>query len=92
MDFDWDDSKAESNLKKHGIRFTEAATVWNDENALEMFDPVSSGDEERFLLLGYSLKATMLVIVFCERLDNNVVRIISARTATKTEQKVYHSR
>jgi uncharacterized DUF497 family protein len=92
MDFDWDDSKAESNLKKHGIRFTEAATVWNDENALEMFDPGSSGDEERFLLLGYSLKATMLVIVFCERLDNNVVRIISARTATKTEQKVYHSR
>jgi uncharacterized DUF497 family protein len=91
MDFEWDDSKAQSNLSKHGIRFTEATTVWSDENALEMSDP-SSSDEERFLRLGYSTKANMLVVVFCERGDGDVIRIISARTATKTEQKEYHSR
>lgn len=93
MDFEWDDMKASSNYKKHGVRFSEAVTIWNDDNSLELPDSLNpSLDEERFLRLGYSIKMKMLVVVYCEKLDGETIRIISAREATKKEQSEYHSR
>ena len=92
MDFEWDETKAESNFKKHEIRFSEAVTVWEDESALEMLDPDHSKSEERWIRLGHSNKGRVLVIVYCERLEGDRVRIISARKATKTEENQYYSR
>jgi len=68
MDFEWDDSKAESNFKKHQVRFSEAVTVWMDENSLEMFDPDHSKDEDRWIRLGYSTHARILGVVYCKKL------------------------
>jgi uncharacterized DUF497 family protein len=93
MDFEWDDIKANSNYKKHGVRFSEAVTIWNDEHSLELPDSLNpSSSEERYLRLGYSAKLKMLVVVYCEKLDGEIIRIISAREATKKEMSVYHSR
>ena len=69
MDFEWDDNKADSNLKKHGVRFSEAVTVWTDESALEMHDPDHSDEEDRWIRLGYSNQTRILVVVFCERVE-----------------------
>ena len=92
MDFEWDDDKAERNFKKHGVRFSEAATVWLDENALEMFDPDHSEDEDRWIRLGYSAHARALVIVYCEKIPDEVIRIVSARKATPEEELQYRQR
>ena len=92
MEFEWDDSKAEANLKKHGIRFSEAVTVWLDDRAIEVPDPEHSVQEERWIRLGFSRKAKLLVVVYCEKNENELVRVISARPATPNESKRYHSR
>jgi len=92
MDFEWDDNKADSNFKKHGVRFSEAVTVWTDESALEMHDPDHSDDEDRWIRLGYSNQTRILVVVFCEKVEGKLTRIISARKANKDEEKEYHSR
>ncbi len=92
MDFEWDDAQAASNLRKHGIRFSEAATVWLDASALEMHDPDHSQEEDRWIRLGCSGHRRALVVVYCERLDGNTIRLISARKATKPEQKQYETR
>jgi uncharacterized DUF497 family protein len=92
MDFEWNDDKAANNLKKHGVRFSEAVTVWLDDSALEMPDPEHSKSEERWVRIGFSRKANLLVVVYCEKIENEVVRIISARPATRKEEKQYHSR
>lgn len=87
--FSWDDGKAKQNLKKHKVSFEEASTVFFDENAIEFFDPDHSGDEDRFLMLGISYRLRVLVVCYCLRKDGSEIRIISARTATKKEQRVY---
>lgn len=90
MEFEWDDAKAERNLKKHGVRFTEAATIWLDENALEMSDPEHSESEERWIRLGVSRLARMLIVVYVEKIEGERIRIISARKAVKSEVELYH--
>jgi uncharacterized DUF497 family protein len=92
VDFEWDDEKAEINFKKHEVRFSEAVTIWSDDSALEMHDPDHSDDEDRWIRLGYSTSTRILVVVFCERIEGKLTRIISARKATKEEDKDYHSR
>ncbi len=87
--FEWDDIKNKTNLQKHGISFEEAQTVFFDDNAIEFDDPDHSFEEERFLLLGFSQTLKILVVCHCYRNDESVIRIISARKATKKEQKVY---
>ena len=87
--FEWDDTKDESNQAKHGVAFEDAQTVFFDEGAIQFDDPDHSIDEERFLLLGFSQRLKVLVVCHCYRSDESIIRIISARKATKKEQKVY---
>ena len=87
MEFEWDDWKAEENLKIHGISFPEASTVFSDFWSLTIPDPLHSATEERLIILGYSEKQRLLVVVHTERGD--VIRIISARKATTHERKDY---
>ena len=87
--FEWDDAKNKVNLQKHGVSFKEAQTVFFDDNAVEFDDPDHSFDEERFLILGFSQTLKILVVCHCYRDDESTIRIISARKATKKEQKTY---
>lgn len=87
--FEWDEKKNEINKKKHKISFEEAKTVFYDEEALLIGDPEHSSEEERFIILGLSKKANLLVVCHCYRASETVIRIISARKATKTEEKQY---
>ena len=89
IEFTWDDKKAANNLLKHKISFEEAQTVFDDENARLILDPDHSEDEERFILLGMSLRFKILTVVHCYRDNEENIRIISARMSTKIEQKQY---
>lgn len=89
MKFDWDPSKARANSKKHRVTFEEARTVFFDEFAVQFFDEDHSSDEDRFLLLGLSSDAKLLLVCHCEREQGDVIRIISARKATKRESAHY---
>jgi uncharacterized DUF497 family protein len=88
VDFEWDPDKAASNLSKHGVRFAEATTVFEDEAALTMSD--DDPDEERFVALGIGSMGRILVVVYANRGDR--IRIISARKATRQERSQYESR
>lgn len=90
--FEWSPAKAAANVRKHGIHFEEARTVFEDDEALLIPDPEHSIDEERFVLLGLSAALRVLVVVHCERLDGAVIRIISARKADRAERASYASR
>ena len=87
--FEWDEPKSKSNRKKHGVTFEEAQEMFFDAHAVRFFDPDHSTDEERFILLGMSYKLRVLVVCHCHRKNDTVIRIISARKATKTEAKGY---
>lgn len=87
--FEWDKNKNRTNQSKHGISFTEAQTVFYDNEALVIDDPEHSEEEERFIILGLSNKANLLVVCHCYRASETVIRIISARKATKTERQYY---
>lgn len=87
--FTWDPRKAETNLRKHKVSFEEARTVFYDEDAALLADPDHSDDENRFVLLGLSLNARLLVVCHCYRQPDSVIRIISARKATKKEAQQY---
>jgi uncharacterized protein len=87
--FEWDTVKAISNKKKHGVSFEEAQSVFYDEFAVQFFDEDNSASEERFLMLGFSDEARLLIVCHCERDQGNNIRIISARKATKSEGKHY---
>lgn len=89
LSFEWDDVKAEENKRKHGITFEEACSVFLDERAILKVDPDHSWDEEGFLLLGQSIRLNILVVVHTCRESENVLRIISARRATKSEKNDY---
>ena len=89
IEFEWNKAKATSNLRKHGVSFEEARSVFFDEFALQFFDEAHSDDEERFIMLGRSIESRVLVVCHCERDSANIIRIISARKATKLERKYY---
>jgi uncharacterized DUF497 family protein len=88
-EFEWDDNKARSNLKKHGISFEEAVTIFNDPDIATIVDPYHSENEERFVSLGMSFIRRLLLVVHAER--NERIRLISARKATETERKIYEN-
>ncbi len=92
LKFEWDNHKDKLNIKKHGVSFDEARTVFYDEYAIAFFDPEHSETEDRFLLLGTSFKLKTLVVCHCFREEETVVRIISARKADKEETQVYWSK
>jgi len=87
--FDWDRDKNISNIEKHGVSFKEAATTFFDPNAVILDDESHSQNEERFFLIGFSANYRLLTVCHCYRENEEVIRIISARKATKTEQKLY---
>ena len=89
MRFEWDPSKAASNAKKHKVTFEVAKTVFYDDFALQFFDEEHPAAEDRFLLLGLSSEARLLLVCHCEREGGDVVRIISARKATHSEAQHY---
>jgi len=89
IEFAWDRRKARSNLAKHGVSFGEAQTVFLDENARLINDPDHSGEEERFVLLGYSFQARCLIVSHFYRESSSLIRLISARRATTHEEELY---
>lgn len=90
LKFEWDESKNQINIQKHNISFEEAQTVFYDELALVIDDPDHSLYEDRFIILGQSNTAKLLVVCHCYRESDSVIRIISARKATKTEASQYY--
>jgi len=88
--FAWDKAKAAENLRKHGVSFEEASTVFADENARLKHDPDHSQEEDRFILLGLSAKLRMLIVCHVHRKEQ-IIRLISARKATRNESKQYGS-
>jgi uncharacterized protein len=90
--FAWDAHKESQNQRKHGVSFAEAETVFSDEHALLVDDAGHSDQEDRFALLGLSAKLRTLVVVHCYREEEAVIRIISARKATRRERDVYNRR
>ena len=89
LQFEWDEHKADTNAKKHGVTFEEARTVFFDEQARLIDDPDHSEDEERFVILGLSSTPRLLLVCHCYRQAGNVIRIISARKATARESRSY---
>jgi len=89
--FEWDENKDRVNLKKHGIGFDEASTVFYDDHARLISDPEHSEDESRFLILGFSGSLKLLLVCHCYEMDDRIIRIISARKANRIESKQYWS-
>jgi uncharacterized DUF497 family protein len=89
LQFEWDERKSATNLKKHGVSFEEARTIFSDERARLIDDPDHSDEEDRFVLLGLSSSLRMLLVCHCYRSESGVIRIISARKATARESKAY---
>mgnify|MGYP005872336979 CR=1 FL=1 len=87
--FDWDPRKARANRKDHGISFEEAQSTFYDEWAILYDDPDHSEDEDRFLLLGISVRLRTLIVSHCYREGESVIRLISARKAHSEEEKEY---
>jgi uncharacterized DUF497 family protein len=90
LTFEWDPRKDSANQKKHRISFNEAASVFYDENARLIHDPDHSITEDRFILLGLSLRLNLLIVCHCCGKSSAVIRIISARKASKNEQEQYN--
>ena len=90
IDFEWNPDKAAENLKKHGVSFSEAASVFADPLAITIFDPDHSDNEERFLLLGRSTLRRLIVISHTDR--SGIIRLISARLANRGERLQYESK
>ena len=87
--FEWDEPKAAANLKKHQISFEEAKSIFFDEFGVQFFDDDHSSGEDRFLMLGMSSRAKLLIVCHCERDHGATVCIISARKANKRESAFY---
>ena len=88
----WDEHKNAENNRKHGISFHEARTVFYDDRALLIGDPDHSDDEDRFVLIGMSLALRTLVVCHCYREDDEIIRIFSARKASRVERAEYERR
>jgi len=87
MDFEWGDTKAESNERKHGVPFAEAMTVFADPLSLTGFDPGHADDEDRFITMGTSTEGRLLIVSHTDRGDK--VRLLSAREASRRERRDY---
>jgi uncharacterized DUF497 family protein len=87
--FEWDSTKAKINVRKHGVSFEDAQSVFSDEHALLIDDPDHSEEEDRFVLLGLGRSLRLLVVVHCYRAEDKVIRIISARKADAQERSIY---
>ncbi len=90
MWYDWDKEKDRANFKKHGVRFEEAQTVFEDPFHVETYDEEHTEEEDRFIAIGFSHRNRQLIVVFCERSfcgGEEVIRIISARKAKRVPQK-----
>ena len=87
--FEWDDRKAAANLRKHGVSFDEAKSVFVDEHAKLIDDPDHSEVEDRFVILGLGSALRLLLVCHCYRSDENVIRVITARKASAKESKSY---
>jgi uncharacterized protein len=93
LHFEWDPAKARANLKKHGISFDEAEAAFYDDYALILPDPDHSAlEEERLVLIGLSGALRVLVVIHCEFEEGNLIRLISARRATRSERAQYDAR
>lgn len=89
LTFEWNESKGSENKRKHGVSFDEAKSAFLDENARLIPDPENSDDEDRFILLGLSIQLRLLLVCHCYREEGNVIRIISARKADRSERRQY---
>ena len=89
MLFEWDPTEASAILRKHQVSFEEAKTVFFDDFAVQFFDEEHASNEERFIMLGISSGAKLLVVCHCKRGEGDVMRIISARKATRIESSFY---
>lgn len=89
LSFEWDERKSLANKRKHKVSFEEAQTVFYDDEALLRDDPDHSEDEDRFVLLGVSTALRTLVVCHCYRTSDQVIRIISARKANRSEAREY---
>ena len=87
MEFEWDPKKVVTNLRKHGVSFSEAATVFDDPLSIAVADPGHSAEEDRFIIVGLSHQRRVLIVSFAERGD--LIRIISARELTRAERRTY---
>jgi uncharacterized DUF497 family protein len=87
LEFEWDEDKAKGNLKRHGVSFEEASSIFSDPLALTIPDPLHSVEEDRFITMGESHRRKLLVVCTTDRGDK--IRIISARAATRRERKDY---
>jgi uncharacterized DUF497 family protein len=90
--FEWDPRRAASNFRRHHVSFEEAQTVFYDDDAIQIPDPDHSRNEERFIMLGMSASLRILVVCHCYRKSDSVIRIISARKATKLERSQYEEK
>ena len=89
LHFEWDENKNAINIKKHGLSFETATEVFYDEDAVLFDDPDHSVGEERFLIIGMLRSSKICIVSHCYRDNDNVIRMISAREATKNEKRFY---
>lgn len=92
MRFEWDEAKSLGNQKKHGVTFVEARSVFYEETAHVFDDPDHSEEEQRYLLVGPSVLGRVLVVVHCWREDDELIRIVSARKATRREGEAFRTK
>ena len=92
LKFEWDENKNRINIEKHGISFEKASSVFQDEESLVIADEEHSDKEERFVLIGFSFKANLLVVCHCYREKDTLIRIISTKKADKKERQKYIKR
>ena len=92
MIFEWDENKALANIKKHGVSFEEARAVFYDDYAVLFDDPDHSEAEDRFLIIGMSSEKGVCIVSHCYRSEDERIRIISVRKATRTERSIYEKR
>jgi uncharacterized DUF497 family protein len=85
--FEWDEKKNRANRRKHGVWFEEAQTVFDDPGARVFIDPDHSEEEDRFIIVGASGSGRILVVVHCYRENDSIIRLISARKATRKEKR-----
>jgi len=90
LTFEWDEKKADENLRKHGVSFDEAKTVFNDPFSVTIYDPDHSSDEQRYVDIGLSSKGRLIVVSYCKR--GETIRLISSRKATRKEQRDYEEK
>ena len=87
--FEWDPSKDRANIKKHGVSFTEASSIFHDPTTLVASDMEHSRDESRFIAVGFSVLHRLLLVAHCYRAGDEVIRVISARKTTPRERRQF---